>query len=448
MESLFFDTGIIGGGPAGYSAAIRAAQKGLSVVLFEKNAMGGVCLNRGCIPTKTILHCSELYKSLKKSQKFGINAGEISYDYEKIFQRKNEIVEKLQKSLTKLVQSYGVEIISAEAKLAAADKIEANKNIYTCKNIILSTGSKPAQIKGIEADGEFILNSDDILNLQNPPQSLLIIGSGAIGVEWARIFSALDKEVTVIEAADRLLPSADADISRRLERLFKKSKIKYFTATKVETIENRTVTLSNSQVLTPDIVLCAAGREPVIPQGLDFEMDERFVKVNENFQTNFKNIYAVGDINGRLQLAHSALHQALGVVDYITDGKEIHFKKDRVPSVIYGSPEIAWVGKSEEMLEGTDYKVSNFPVSALGKAFVDDEIDGFVKVLSVDDRIAGAHIVCSEASSLIHQFALMIDNNLKTSDILNTVFAHPTYSEAVFEAILGLDNLSLSLPRS
>ncbi len=446
MENLF-DLGIIGGGPAGYSAAIRAAQKGLSVILFEKNSMGGVCLNRGCIPTKTILHCSDVYKSMKKVEKFGINTGEISYSYEKIFNRKNEVVEKLQKSLIKLVQSYGVLIISAEAKLNAPDKIEADGCIYNCKNIILSTGSKPAKIKGLEADGHFIFTSDDILNLKNLPQNLLIIGSGAIGVEWARIFSAFDCEVTVVEAADRLLPAADTDISKRLERLFKKSKIKFYTGAKVDSIDDRVVTLSNLQILTPDIILCAAGREPVIPQGLAFEKDGRFIKVNENFQTNFANIYALGDLNGKLQLAHSAVHQALGVVDYITEKKEIHFDKTRVPSVIYGTPEIAWVGKTEEMLQGCEYKVSIFPVSALGKAFADDEIDGFVKVLSVAGKIVGAHVVCPEASSLIHQFALMIDNGLKTDEILNTVFAHPTYSEAVFEAILGLDNMSLSLPR-
>ncbi len=441
-----FDLGIIGGGPAGYSAAIRAAQKGLSVIIFEKEQMGGVCLNKGCIPTKTILHCSDFYKNLKKAEKFGIEISDKSYNYEKIFNRKNEIVEKLQKSLTKLVQSYGVEIINAEAKIDAKDKIEADGKVYQCKNMILATGSKPAQLKDLERDGKFILNSDDILNLSQLPENILITGSGAIGVEWARIFSSLDKNVTVVELADRLLPAADADVSKRLDRLFKKSGIKFFTGAKVDSISNKTVTLSNGQILNPDIILCAAGREPVLPEGIGFEKDGRFVKVNNNFQTNYENIYAIGDINGKMQLAHSAVHQAISVVDFIAGNKQVHFDILRVPSVIYGNPEIAWIGKTEEMLAGIDYKVSTFPVSALGKAFADDEIDGFVKVLSVDNKIAGAHIVCPEASSLIHQFSLMIDNELKTEDILNTVFAHPTYSEAVFESILGMEGLSLSLP--
>ena len=448
MENCF-DLGIIGGGPAGYSAAIRAAQKGLKVVLFEKTAMGGVCLNCGCIPTKTILHCTDLYKNLKKADKFGISAAEISIDYTKIFNRKNELVQKLQKSLTKLVQSYGVNIVNAEAKILDKGKIEAQDNTYLCKNIIISTGSKPASLRGIETDGRFVLNSDHILNLSEIPQNILIVGSGAIGVEWARIFSSLDKNVTVIEFAPRLLPLADMDVSKRLERLFKKNRIKFFTGTKIESIKEKYVTLSDGQVIMPDIVLLAVGREPVLPQtSVKLVMDGKFIKVNENFQTNEPGIFALGDVNGKVQLAHSALHQAIGVVDYIAEGKNVHFCAQKVPSVIYGNPEIAWVGKTEKMLEGQNYKVSNFPVSALGKAIADDEIDGFIKVLSVNEKIAGAHIVCPEASSLIHQFALMIGNGLKVEDVLNTVFAHPTYSEGVFESVLGLDKMSLSLPQN
>ena len=448
MENIF-NLGIIGAGPAGYSAAIRAAQKGLSVVLFEKEHIGGVCLNKGCIPTKTILHCTDFYKSLKKAGKFGINLGKENpeADYEKIFNRKNEIVIKLQKSLTKLVQSYNVKIVNAAASFVDSNKIFAGDVTYQCDNIIIAAGAKPAQIAGIQTDGEFILNSDDILNLNNLPQNILIIGSGAIGTEWARIFSALEKNVTVAEIADSLLPAADTDVSKRLERIFKQNKIKFFTGTKIENIAGNSVFFSNGQVLTPDIILCAAGRVPVIPCGLEFVRDGSFIKVNDNFQTNFSNIFAVGDINGKLLLAHSAIHQAISVVDFIVDKKPVCFDKNKIPSVIYGKPEISMVGKTEQMLYDTDYKVSVFPVSALGKAFADDELDGFVKVLSVDNKITGAHIICPGASSLIHQFALMIDNELKTEDILNTVFAHPSYSEAVFESILGLDGMSLSLPK-
>ncbi len=448
MDKMY-DIGIIGGGPAGYSAAIRAAQKGLSVVLFEKDSMGGVCLNRGCIPTKTVLHCTDFYKSLKKSDKFGITISEITYDYEKIFNRKNDIVLKIQKSLTKLVQSFGVEIICSEAKLVAQDKIEANENIYQCKNIVLATGSKPANIKGLESDGEFILNSNDVLKLKELPENILIVGSGAIGGEWARIFNALDKNVTVVELADRLLPLADSDVSKRLDRLFKKNKIKFYTGTKIERIENKKVVLSNGQEICIDMILCAVGREPVLPkiEGFSLDLNGKFIKVDDNFRTNILNVFAIGDLNGKMLLAHSAVHQAISVIDYISEQKQCHFDTNSVPSVIYGNPEIAWVGKTEEALSDVEYKVSTFPVAALGKAMADDEIDGFVKVLSVDNKIVGAHIVSPEASAMIQQFALMIDNELNTEDILKTVFAHPTYSEAVFESVLGLDNMSLSLPK-
>ena len=448
MDKMY-DIGIIGGGPAGYSAAIRAAQKGLSVVLFEKDSMGGVCLNRGCIPTKTVLHCTDFYKSLKKSDKFGITISEITYDYEKIFNRKNDIVLKIQKSLTKLVQSFGVEIICSEAKLVAQDKIESNGNIYQCKNIVLATGSKPANIKGLESDGEFILNSNDVLKLKELPENILIVGSGAIGVEWARIFNALDKNVTVVELADRLLPLADSDVSKRLDRLFKKNKIKFYTGTKIERIENKKVVLSNGQEICIDMILCAVGREPVLPkiEGFSLDLNGKFIKVDDNFRTNILNVFAIGDLNGKMLLAHSAVHQAISVIDYISEQKQCHFDTNSVPSVIYGNPEIAWVGKTEEALSDVEYKVSTFPVAALGKAMADDEIDGFVKVLSVDNKIVGAHIVSPEASAMIQQFALMIDNELNTEDILKTVFAHPTYSEAVFESVLGLDNMSLSLPK-
>lgn len=453
-----FDIGIIGGGPAGYSAAIRASQKGLTVVLFEKTEMGGVCLNLGCIPTKTILHCTDFYKNLKKADKFGVALGEKSYDYEKIFNRKNDVVLKVRKSLTKLVQGYGVEIVATEAKLIDGSRIEASDEIYNCKNVILATGSKPSEIKGMETDKEFILNSNDVLNLSKLPENILIIGSGAIGIEWARVFSALEKNVTIVELADRLLPVADEDVSKRLDRLFKKDKVKVFTGVKVEKIENRTVTLSNGQVLNPDMILSAVGREPVLPEGFGFKLNGKFIDVDENLQTNIKNVFAIGDLNGKMQLAHSAIHQAIKVVDFIALNKQFHFDTNKIPSVVYGNPEIAWVGKTEQALSChfeldseskaesvKNYKVSTFPVAALGKAQADDEIDGLVKVLSIDNKIVGAHIISPEASALIQQFALMMDNNLTLDDVTKTTFAHPTYSEAVFESILGLEGESLSL---
>ena len=446
MENSF-DLGIIGAGPAGYSAAIRAAQRGLRVVLFEKEYAGGTCLNKGCIPTKAVLHCTDLFKNIKKAEKFGITTGETQIDYTKVFNRKNDVVTKIQKSLTKLIQSHGVTIVNEDAKITDVQIIKTQSADYSCKNIIIATGSKPANIKGLEFDGEFIVNSNQIIEMPQIPDNILIVGSGAIGVEWARILSALGKNVTVVELAQKLLPAADFDVSKRLERLFKKDKIKFFVNTKIDNINNKTVELSNGQSLTPDLILCAVGREPVLPQTeLNFEKNGKFVKVNDNFQTNYDNIFAIGDINGKLQLAHSAVHQAIGVVDFITQNTPMHFNPLTVPSVVYGSPEIAWIGITEQTLEGQDYRVSNFPVAALGKAQADDEIDGFVKVIEQNGKIVGASAVTPEAASIIQQFALMIDNNMSAATALKTVFAHPTYSESVFESLLGLDIGALSLP--
>jgi len=444
-----YDLAIIGGGPGGYTAAIRASQKGLKVVLFEKDSLGGVCLNRGCIPTKAILHCTDTFKTLKKAEKFGISFGENAQpciDYKKIFDRKNDIVSKINKSLTKLIQSYGITIVNNTAELKSQTEITAEGEIYNCKNIIIATGSKPLQVPNLECDGKFILNSNQILELSQIPDNILIIGSGAIGIEWARIFSALGKNITVIELAQNLLPIADIDISKRLERLFKKDKIKFFTNTKIKNIENKIVTLENEQTITPDIILCAIGREPNIPNGLAFEKDGKFIKVDNNFKTNYENIFAIGDVNGKMQLAHSASHQAISVVDFIVDKIPAHFIKENIPSVIYGNPEIAWTGLRECDLKEKTYKVSSFPTAALGKAQADDEIDGFVKVVAVDGKIVGAHAVTPEASAIIQQFAVMIDNKININQATKTVFAHPTYSEATFEALLGLDIGSINLP--
>ncbi len=365
----------------------------------------------------------------------------------------------IQNSLRKLILSFDVKIVDSEAKIVSENKILAGEEAFECKNIIIATGAKPAQIKGLETDGEFILNSDELLCCERLPENILIVGSGAIGVEWARILSSLNKNVTVVEIAKNLLPSADEAVSQRLERLFKKDKIKFFKETLVEKIENKKVylkpvgadmTTAQTTEFEPDMVIVAAGREPVLPgiANLELKLNGKFVAVNENFQTNIENIYAIGDVNGKMQLAHASVHQAIGAVDYIVDKKSAHFDVCKIPCVVYGSPEIAWVGKSELFLEGQDYKVSCFPVAALGKAQADDEIDGLIKVLSVNEKIIGAHIVSPEASALIQQFALMIDNEIPVEKILETTFAHPTYSEGIFEAVLGLDNLSLSLPRA
>lgn len=409
-----FDLGIIGGGPAGYTVAFQARSKGLSVVLFEKDKVGGVCLNRGCIPTKAILHSAELYEEMKSATELGITAENISFDYSKVVERKDKIVEKLRKSLELSLKNSGVVVVNAEAKIPShtmkngENQVFANEEIYECKKIITATGSKPRDFDGLRFDHKFILSSDDILNLKTLPKSIVIIGSGAIGIEWARILSAFDVEVTIVEMADHLLPLADIEVSKRVERIFKSKKIKFYTSNGVEKIENQNVTLKSGETLTPELVLLATGRTPQPIENCDI---------------------CIGDACGKIQLAHFAIKQAVAEI------ANVEFNENLVPSVVYGCPEIAWIGKREQDLEEGNYKKSNILISALGKSHCDNCSDGFIKILSQEGKIVGAHIVSKEAASLIQEITIAMQNNIAIDDLKKVCFAHPTYSEGIFECL-------------
>lgn len=405
-----FDLGIIGGGPAGYTAALHAAAGGEKVVLFEKDNIGGVCLNKGCIPTKSILHASETFHKLQTCEDCGIKVENIQLDYSKVLERKNKTIEKLRKGIELALKNAKVTVIHEEAKILDSTTIQTAENTYSCKKIICAAGSSPRLVKGLEFDHEFLLSSDDILNLEILPKSILIIGSGAIGIEWARIMSNFGVETTVVELAQHLLPIADIEVSKRIERIFKSRKIKFYTQTSVEKIENKTITLSDGETITPDKVLVAIGRTP-------------------NKCENTPDVTCIGDITGEIQLAHFAIKEAIQEVE------QIPFNKDLTPSVVYGCPEIAWVGKREQDLEEGTYEKSQILISALGKSHCDNETEGFIKILSQNGKIVGAHIVSAEASSLIHQILIAMQNNISTEKLKEICFAHPTYSEGIFEAL-------------
>lgn len=429
-----FDLGIIGAGPAGYTAAIRASQKGLSVILFEKEHVGGTCLNKGCIPTKTILHSCKVLSEMKNSAKFGVNAENISFDFEKIQERQKSVSEKIRKSLFSLIKSYGITVVEEEAKITAPNKI----NDYEVKNIVIATGSKPNVIKfSGDYSEDFVMTSDDVLNMTQLPNSILIVGSGAIGIEWARIFSSLGVKVTVVEMMKQLIPTADFEVSQRIERLFKKSRIDFYTQTTIETIQNTKVILSNGKEIEVDKILLGAGRST-----------ETQI-VDDCFRTEQENVYAIGDVNRVSMLAHSAMKQAEEVIDYIVDGKKPSFDRNLVPAVIYGTPEIASIGVTEQQLQekNVNYKKSFFPISALGKAYADDKIDGFIKILASENEILGAHIVSEEASAMIQQIVIAMANKLSPKDLHKVIFAHPTYSEGIGESILDLDSMAIHLPK-
>lgn len=408
-----YDLGIIGGGPAGYTAALHARAQGLSVVMFEKDCVGGVCLNRGCIPTKSVMHASELFEEMKCAQNLGLNCENLSVDYKAVVEHKNQVVERLRKALELSLKNSGVITIKAEAEIKSKNKISADGIIYECKKIIAACGSSPKNIKGMEFDGKFILSSDDILNLEKLPESIVIVGSGAIGTEWARIFAGFGVQVAVVEMAEYLLPAADIEVSKRVERIFKSKKIKAYKSTSVEKIEDKKVYLTNCEILEPEYVFIAAGRVP-------------------DCKEKTEGVTYIGDMCGSIQLAHFAIKQAICCVDGIA------FDETLVPSVVYGNPEIAWVGKREQDLEAGTYQKSNLLISSLGKSQCDNSTEGFIKILYKDNKIVGAHIVSKEASALIQQILIAIQNNISASRLREICFAHPTYSEGIFESLFKL----------
>ena len=473
QEQELYDIGIIGGGPAGYTSAFEARKQGLSVVLFEKDKIGGVCLNKGCIPTKAILHSAELYEEMKCAQDLGISAENLSFDYEKIVEHKDKIVEKLRKNLELALKNAGAKVVYGEAEISGKWKVESGKlnnsqlstfnfqldtdcSLFTvhcsqekflCKKLIIATGSEPKDFPTLKFDHEFVLSSDDILNLKKLPKNILIIGSGAIGIEWARIFSAFNVEVSIVETAEHLLPIADIEVSKRIERIFKSKKIKMYLSNTVEKIEKEKISpnpcplstgegeiqskkgkvyLKSGEILEPECVLLAVGRKPIEISG---KLKVESGKLN-NSQLSTFNFQLVGDACGKIQLAHFAIKQAIKEVS------GIDFDETLVPSVVYGNPEIAWVGKREQDLEEGTYQKSNLLISALGKSHCDNSTDGFIKILSQDGKILGAHIVSKEASSLIQQITIAMQNCITIDDLQKVCFAHPTYSEGIFESLM------------
>ena len=428
-----YDYGIIGGGPAGYTAGMMLAKQGKSVILFEKDKLGGTCLNKGCIPTKCLLHYSNLYAELTKVSSIGINAEHITLDFPKIVNHKNQTVEKIRRSIELAVKNSGVDVIYAEACVKNKNTIVINSELsdpvtsekslsavrsqntkekeYKVQKIVLATGSKPRAIKDLDFDGEFIINSDDILNLTTLPKSILIVGSGAIGIEWARILSNFGVEVNIVELAEHLIPSADIEISKRIERIFKQKKIFFYLNDYIQKVENKTITLNSGKILTPEKVLVAVGRIPVCP------------KCDCNL--------VLGDACGEIQLAHYAIHQAKAKI------LNIPFDRNLIPSVIYGEPEIAWVGIKEQDMDES-FSKTILPITALGKAWCDNCTDGFIKLITKNNKIYGAHIISKEASSLIHILLLAIQNNISINDLKKLCYAHPTYAEGIFDILINL----------
>lgn len=463
-QELQSDIAIIGGGPGGYVAAIQAAKMGAKVVLIEKESLGGTCLNRGCIPTKALVSSAKVYKNLKEASNFGCCAENVSADIKKIIDRKNHTVSLLVDGIKYILDKHNVKVINGFGKIKDKRTVfvkEGLKEItIKTKNIIIATGSKTVTLPIPGADLENVLDSDEILQIQELPKKLVIVGGGVIGMEFAFIFSSFGVEVTVIEFLDNVLSSCDDDIIDEITEIAADQGIKIFTGSKVEEIIQgeggehivKFSKANSNKYISADKVLMAVGRKPFFggleldSLGIKLEDRDNGIEVNKKMQTNIPNIYAIGDVTNKILLAHVASHQGIIAVKNIM-GKSTIVDYNIVPSAIFTDPEIAMVGVSEKIAkeQGIDINVGKFPFGANGKALIMGENRGFVKIIEdkTTGKIIGGAIIGPQATDLIAELALAIKNSLSSKQIVDTIHAHPTTAEAVFEAALDLNGGAL-----
>lgn len=456
---------IIGGGPGGYVAAIRAAQLGAKVSLVEEREIGGTCLNRGCIPTKALYTNAELLNTLKEIDSFGIHVDNYSIDAEQVQKRKQAVVEQLVGGIEKLIKAQGIKVLRGRGKILDKNTVhvalnDGREETVSAKNIIIATGSRPSIPNIPGADLEGVITSDELLSFAEIPKRLAVAGSGVIGIEFAYIFNAMGSEVSVISST--LLKRVDKDITKRLPAILKKQGIKLYDEVRAKEItkgEKGLVIRASSKKegkediqIEADYLLMASGREPVL-EGLNLDTlgigyDAKGIKVNGYYETNIPGIYAIGDVIGGIQLAHVASHEGIHAVEHIM-GITSKARQEVVPDCIFIKPQIAYAGLTEEMAKekGIDYKVSKFMFGANGKALAMGEPEGFVKVISSeeDNKIIGVHIMGPHASDLIHEGTLAIAHDMKVEDIKNTIHAHPTLAEAFSEAVMGLNNEAIHM---
>ncbi len=457
---------IIGGGPGGYVAAIRAAQLGAKVCLVEEREMGGTCLNRGCIPTKALYTNAEILNTLKDIDSFGIKVDNYEINVEQVQKRKQDVVDQLVGGIEKLIKANSINLLRGRGKIQDKNTVhvalnDGGEQSITAKNIIIATGSRPSIPNIPGADLEGVITSDDILNFTEIPKRLAVAGSGVIGIEFAYIFNAMGSEVSVISST--LLKRTDKDIVKRLPGILKKQGIKLYDEVRAKEIikgEDGLIIKASSKKegkkedieVHADYLLMASGREPILEDlnldAMGIEYDGKGIKVNEHFETNIQGIYAIGDVIGGIMLAHVASHEGIHAVEHIM-GVTSKVRQDVVPDCIFINPQIAYVGLTEEMAKekGLDYKVSKFMFGANGKALAMGEPDGFVKVISsgAEDKIIGVHIMGPHASDLIHEGALAIAHDMNAEDIAHTIHAHPTLGEAFSEAVSGLRNEAIHM---
>ena len=453
-----FDLIVIGAGPGGYEAALHAAKLGLKTAVVEKRDVGGTCLNRGCIPTKALLHASGVYEEAKSGSALGVAAENLSYDLSAMFAYKQQVVEKLRAGVEGLFKSAKVTLLRGAGTLTGPNTVQVageNEGVYTAQSILLATGSVPARppIPGLDLPG--VMTSDELLNGEGGAfSSLVIIGGGVIGMEFATFYSDLGVSVTVVEGLDRLLPNMDRELGQNLAMIMKKRGVQIFTGAMVKNLETTDAglqvnfeTRGQLQSVTGEKVLCAIGRSPytagLFGEGVNVEMDRRRIHVNERFETSIPGVYAIGDVSSPVQLAHVATAQGIYAVNEIA-GRKNEINLSLVPGCVYTRPEIAAVGLTE-----ADAKAQNIPVktakalmSANGRTVILNGDRGFMKLVAHAEtrKLLGAQLMCTNASDMISQLSEAIAGGLTPADMLKAMRPHPTFEEALTGALEELES--------
>lgn len=444
-----YDVVIIGGGPGGYVAAIKSAQSGLKTALIEKEVVGGICLNHGCIPTKAMLKSSKVYKQMLHAKDYGLLASEVGFDWKAIMDRKNSVVKKLTTGVGFLLKKNGVEVYQGLGVVKDKSTVEVNGETLKTKNLILATGASPIvpPIPGLQEAYEkgFAVTSRELLAIDHVPNHLVIIGGGVIGVEFATVFSSFGSDVTIIEKLDGILPMMDDDIRTAYTKTLKKDGIKIFTSAEVKGVDGKFVTYlldGKEEKVEADTILVSVGMRANSKgfEALNLKMDRASVETNDQLETSVKGVYAIGDLNGKYMLAHVASHEGLVAIEHIL-GHDAKMNYDQVPNAVYGHPEIASVGKTEKALKeaGVEYTASTFPIAGVGKSVADGEKEGFIKLLvgKKYKEILGAHIFSYNASDLIAELGVTMKLEGTAYEVADTIHAHPTLSEIVMEAAHG-----------
>lgn len=471
-----YDVVILGGGTGGYVAAIRSAQLGLKTAIVEQEKLGGTCLHKGCIPSKALLKSAEVYNTAKNNAAdYGVETDNVSLNFARVQERKNSIINQLHQGVQGLMKKGKIDVFEGKGRMLgpsifspmpgtiSVEMANGDENeILILKNLILATGSKPKSLPGLELDEQLVMSSDGALQMEELPKSMIIVGGGVIGIEWASMLNDFGVEVTVLEYADEIIPTEDVDISKEMKKILSKKGIKFVTGAKVlpETLEKKdhSVTISaevgeDKESFTAEKMLVSVGREANVDdiglQNTTIEVENGVIKTRPTFQTKEDHIYAIGDVIGGLQLAHVASHEGIAAIEHIAGITNDPMDYTKISRCIYSSPEASSVGITEKQArdEGYKVKVGKFPFMAIGKSLVNGDSDGFVKIVADEETedILGVHMIGSNVTELISEAGLAMVLDATPWEVASTVHPHPSLSEVMGEAALAVDKKAIHM---